>query len=163
LADTAFETTMRVNYFGTLYTIRAALPAMRHRGRGRIVLVSSAAGLIGVFGYTAYSPSKFALRGLAESLRGEVGRDGVRISILYAPDTDTPALAEENLIKPIETKRISSFAKLLQPDEVAQALETGLLRGHFSVAPGWKTRIFHRFGSLIEPVLARYFDHLSRS
>ena len=40
---------------------------------GRIMFVSSQAGQIGLFGYTAYSPSKFALRGLAESLQMEVG------------------------------------------------------------------------------------------
>lgn len=39
---------------------------------GRIMFVSSQAGQIGLFGYTAYSPSKFALRGLAESLQMEV-------------------------------------------------------------------------------------------
>lgn len=162
LDDAIFETTMRINYFGTLYTLRAALPAMRSRRRGRVVLVSSAAGLIGVFGYTAYSPTKFALRGLAEALRGEIGRDGVGVSIVYPPDTDTPQLAEENLTKPAETKRINASAKTLQPDQVAEAVERAVLKGRFAITPGWETRILHRFGSLIEPLLAWQFDRLSR-
>ena len=67
----AFHRTMAVNYFGTLHLIRAVLPAMRaHRG-GRIVLVASGAALIGLYGYSSYAPSKFAVRGLAEALRSE--------------------------------------------------------------------------------------------
>ena len=96
LARDVFEEAMRVNYFGTLDVIRAAVPEMRARRRGRIVLVSSGAGLVGIFGYTAYAPSKFALRGLAEALRAELRADGVGVSIVYPPDTDTPQFAEEN-------------------------------------------------------------------
>lgn len=72
-----FERTMAVNYFGTLYCIRAALPAMEQQRCGQIVCVSSGAGLVGLYGYTAYSPSKFALRGLAEALRGELKPNGI--------------------------------------------------------------------------------------
>ena len=91
-----FEETMRVNYLGTLYALRAVLPGMRARGRGHVVLVSSGAGIVGIFGYAAYSPSKFALRGLAEVLRAEFAQEAVRVSIVYPPDTDTPQLAAEN-------------------------------------------------------------------
>jgi len=51
-----FEQTMAVNYFGTLYSIRAALPGMLERKKGRIVMISSGAGLIGIYGYSAYCP-----------------------------------------------------------------------------------------------------------
>lgn len=162
LDDQIFETTMRTNYFGTLYTLQATLPAMRRRARGRVLLVSSAAGLIGVFGYTAYSPTKFALRGLAESLRGEIGRDGVGVSILYPPDTDTPQLAEENLTKPAETKLINASAKMMQPEDVARVTVAGLCAGRFAITPGWEVRALHRLGSLVEPILAWHFDRLVR-
>ncbi len=105
-----FEQTMAINYFGSLYCIKAALPAMQPNSH--IVLVSSSAGLIGIYGYSAYSPSKFAVRGLAESLRGELKGLGVGISIIYPPDTDTPQLAEENKTKPLATKLITATAKV---------------------------------------------------
>jgi 3-dehydrosphinganine reductase len=58
----AFHRTMAVNYFGALHLIRAVLPTMRaHRG-GRIVLVASGAALIGLYGFSSYAPSKFAVR-----------------------------------------------------------------------------------------------------
>ena len=63
---------MDVNYIGTVNVTKAVVGGMMERNKGRIVLVSSQAGQLGVFGYTAYSSTKFALRGLAESLQMEV-------------------------------------------------------------------------------------------
>ena len=63
---------MDVNYMGSVYATRAVIPGMKQRRRGRVVFVSSVAGVFGLFGFTAYSASKFALRGLAESLQMEV-------------------------------------------------------------------------------------------
>lgn len=51
---------------------------------GRIMFVSSQAGQIGLFGYTAYSPSKFALRGLAESLQMEVSFTSLQLNVVFA-------------------------------------------------------------------------------
>ncbi|MEE6465226.1 hypothetical protein FKM82_006495 [Ascaphus truei] len=67
-----FARLMEVNYLGSVYPSRAVIATMKERRMGRIVFVSSQAGQLGLFGYTAYSPTKFALRGLAESLQMEV-------------------------------------------------------------------------------------------
>jgi 3-dehydrosphinganine reductase len=58
-----------VNFMGTVNSIKAAYASVTRKPGGIIVLVSSQAGQVGVFGYTAYSASKFALRGLAEALQ----------------------------------------------------------------------------------------------
>ena len=63
---------MDLNYHGSVRLTRAVVPSLMRQQQGRVVLVSSMAGQIGVFGYSAYSPSKFALRGLAEVLQMEV-------------------------------------------------------------------------------------------
>lgn len=63
---------MSLNYLGSVYPSRAVITTMKERRVGRIVFVSSQAGQLGLFGFTAYSPSKFALRGLAEALQMEV-------------------------------------------------------------------------------------------
>lgn len=63
---------MDVNFFSTVNVTKAAIPSMIEQQFGRIVMVSSMAGQVGVFGFTAYSPSKFALRGFAEALQMEV-------------------------------------------------------------------------------------------
>nr|VFJ58875.1 MAG: 3-dehydrosphinganine reductase [Candidatus Kentron sp. FW] len=157
-----FRETMAVNYFGTLYLIKAALPAMRGRKTGRVVMISSGAGLVGLFGYTAYGPSKFALRGLAESLRAELKPDGIGVSIVYPPDTDTPQLAAENLIKPAETRAISSTAKTWDADDVAAVILKGIRKDRFSITPGWEMTLLAVLHSLIGPLLFRYFDGLAR-
>ncbi|KAJ6654705.1 hypothetical protein lerEdw1_006666 [Lerista edwardsae] len=91
-----FEQLMAVNYLGTVYPTRAVVPTMKERRMGRIVFVSSQAGQIGVFGYSAYSATKFALRGLAEALQMEVKPYNIYITVAYPPDTDTPGYAEES-------------------------------------------------------------------
>lgn len=49
---------------------------------------------MGIYGYTAYSASKFALRGVAEALQQEVIADDIHVSLIFPPDTDTPGLEE---------------------------------------------------------------------
>ena len=160
LASFDFEEAMAVNYFGTLHVLRAVLPAQRARGSGHVVLVSSGAGLTGVFGYAAYAPSKFAVRGLAEVLRNELSREGVGVSVVFPPDTDTPQLMAENRTKPAETFAIASQARVMTADAVAKAILHGVKRGRFSITPGLEMRLLARWGSLIAPFLHRHFDHV---
>ena len=100
---------MKINLYGARNAIAALLPHMRNQG-GHIVNVSSIAGLIGVFGYTDYCASKFGLIGFSEALRSELDSQGIMVSVLCPPDTDTPGLAEENLTKPPETLAVSESA-----------------------------------------------------
>nr|XP_009919745.1 PREDICTED: 3-ketodihydrosphingosine reductase isoform X2 [Haliaeetus albicilla] len=95
----SFERLMAVNYLGSVYPSRAVIATMKERRMGRIVFVSSQAGQLGLFGYTAYSPTKFALRGLAEALQMEVKHYNVYVTVAYPPDTDTPGFAEESKTK----------------------------------------------------------------
>jgi 3-dehydrosphinganine reductase len=161
LPEEVFERAMAVNYFGTLYAVRAALPSMVERRKGRLVLISSGAGLIGTYGYTAYSPSKFALRGLAEALRGELGQSGIGVSIVYPPDTDTPQLREENKTKPEVAKRITGTARTRSAEAVAEKIMQGIEKGAFAITPGWEMTLFFRFQSFLAPLAQRYFDYLA--
>lgn len=157
-----FEQAMSVNYFGTLYAIKAALPTMKQKGQGRIVIISSGAALIGLYGYTAYGPSKFALRGLAESLRGELKGLGIGVTIVYPPDTDTPQLAAENKTKPEETKQITGTAEMWQPDRLAAVILQGIEQNKFAIAPGLELTLLNRLHSLLAPILNWYFDGIVR-
>jgi 3-dehydrosphinganine reductase len=155
-----FEQIMAVNYFGSLYSVKAVLPAMVERQQGHIVLLSSGAGLIGIYGYSAYCPAKFAIRGLAESLRGELKPKGIKITVVYPPDTDTPQLAAENKIKPLETKQITATAKVLSAEAVAQEILRGVAKNKFAIAPGMELTILNRWHSLLSPLLNWYFDRI---
>jgi 3-dehydrosphinganine reductase len=155
-----FERTMAVNYFGSLYSIQAALPTLIAQKQGQIVLISSGAGSIGIYGYTAYSSSKFAVRGLAESLRGELKPKGIRVSIVYPPDTDTPQLAQENKTKPPETKAITATAATWTAEAVAQTILTGIERRQIEITPGLEMTVLNRWHSLLKPLLNWYFDKI---
>lgn len=135
-----FEETLRTNFFGVWYTIAALVPRMKEKG-GYIANVSSMGGLIGVFGYTDYSASKFAIVGFSEALRCELRRYGIRVCVLCPPDTDTPAFPIENLTKPKETKALSGAAKLMSPDDVAAALLKGIRKGRFLILPNLEGRL----------------------
>jgi 3-dehydrosphinganine reductase len=155
------ERSMAVNYFGTLYVVRSALPAMRARRRGRILLVSSGAGLMGLFGYTSYCPSKFALRGLAEALRAELRADNIGVSIAYPPDTETPMLEEENKTKPEETKLMTGIVKTWSAAAVVTCMMRGIKRGAFGITPGWQLTAMNRMPGLVIPFLHWYCDRLA--
>ncbi|MEW5736649.1 MAG: SDR family oxidoreductase [Thermodesulfobacteriota bacterium] len=135
VTDQQFDETMKINLYGVWNTTRAVLPYLRKPG-GRLVHTSSVAGLIGVYGYTDYCASKFAIIGLCEALRAELLPMGIRVSVLCPPDTDTPGLAEENKTKPQETFAISENAKLLSADDVAKALLSGMAANKFLIIPG---------------------------
>jgi NAD(P)-dependent dehydrogenase (short-subunit alcohol dehydrogenase family) len=81
-----FEEAMAVHFWGPLHTMLAAIPAMREKGGGRIVNVSSIGGRVGVPHLTPYCASKFALAGLSDSMRGELAKDGISVT------TVTPGL-----------------------------------------------------------------------
>lgn len=77
-----YEDLMRVNLWGSVWCTHAALPYLKET-QGRIVAVSSLAGLIGVPGRTAYSASKFAMTGFFEALRAELKPAGVSVTTAY--------------------------------------------------------------------------------
>uniref|UniRef100_A0A667Z8J8 3-dehydrosphinganine reductase n=1 Tax=Myripristis murdjan TaxID=586833 RepID=A0A667Z8J8_9TELE len=131
-----FKRLMEVNYLGSVYPTRAVITTMKERRMGRIMFVSSQAGQIGLFGYTAYSPSKFALRGLAESLQMEMKPYNIYVTVAYPPDTDTPGLAEENKTKPLETKLISETSGVCQPEQVAKIVVRDAVQGNFNSSVG---------------------------
>ncbi|MGQ9537004.1 MAG: SDR family oxidoreductase [Actinomycetota bacterium] len=130
-----FDETMKIHAYGAWNTVSALFPHMRKRG-GYIVNTSSVLGFMGIFGYTDYAASKFAVVGFSEALRSEARRHGIGVSVLCPPDTDTPGFAVENLTKPLETRAISEGGGLLQPGQVAEALLKGMKKGVFMIGPG---------------------------
>jgi len=140
IPDAQFERTIDVHLKGTWYVTKTLLPYLK-KNRGTIVNVSSLAGLVGVFGYTAYSAAKAGVIGFSEALRSELAVEGVQVAVLCPPDTDTPGFERENRTKPEETKVISKNAGVLKPEKVAQELFRGLSRRKFLIVPGLEARL----------------------
>ncbi len=77
-----YQRLMQINLWGSAWCTQAALPHLE-ASRGRIVAVSSLAGLVGVPGRTAYCATKFAMTGFFEALRVELAPKGVSVTIAY--------------------------------------------------------------------------------
>jgi NADP-dependent 3-hydroxy acid dehydrogenase YdfG len=90
-----FHRMMDLNFYGALRVIKAVLPAMRARGSGHVVFVSSIAGRIAIPGGAAYAASKFALEATAEALAMETANFGLRVNIIEPGPvaTDGPSSA----------------------------------------------------------------------
>jgi 3-dehydrosphinganine reductase len=154
---------MEINYFGQLIPIRLVVPHMLEAGRGHIVTVSSVLGFMGIMGYAAYCPSKFALVGLTSALRSELEPKGLRFSVVYPPDVDTPGFAEENLHKPVECREMSRRGGLLGAETAAAEILRGLVRGRFEIPLG-EARFVHRmvrwFPELVHRIVARDYANI---
>ncbi|XP_030923603.1 3-dehydrosphinganine reductase TSC10A-like isoform X1 [Quercus lobata] len=126
-----------VNLMGSFHMIKAALPSIKNnrtdRGPASIALMSSQAGQVGIYGYTAYSASKFGLRGLAEALQQEVIADDIHVSLIFPPDTDTPGLVEETKLRPQLTSIIAASSGAMKADEVARKALSGIKSGSFFI------------------------------
>jgi len=154
---------LEINYLGTLHAVRAVVPSMRAAAGGHVVLVSSGAGLFGIYGYSAYAPSKFAVRGLAEVLRVELAEHGIAVTLACPPDTDTPQLAAETAARPAATAAIAAGGGVWSADAVAEAILAAATRGRFLVAPGLTLGILARLHSLIGPLLRFHQRRIARS
>ncbi|UQA90619.1 SDR family oxidoreductase [Streptomyces halobius] len=163
MPDDVFRTMMEVDYFGTLWAVRAVVPGMVCRGRGTVVTVASTAALVGVCGYTAYGPAKFAVRGLTEALRNELCPHGIRVAGVFPPDVDTPQLAEEKRQRPAELDAIPNPSSPLAPGTVARGVLRGLDRGRPLIYLDGSTRLLAGWGGVMGPLLRRYLDGKIRS
>mmetsp|Transcript_36323 Transcript_36323/g.65033 ORF Transcript_36323/g.65033 Transcript_36323/m.65033 type:complete len:297 (-) Transcript_36323:680-1570(-) len=134
--DDAFRQAMDLNYYGTLNAVRAVTPSMQDRRKGRIVLVSSGLALTGYIGYSAYCPSKWAVRGLGEALRSELLPYDIRVQQVYPPGMDTPGFLIENQTKPEETKAIEAGEVTHQPEKCAVAAYKEICRGNYHITCG---------------------------
>jgi len=81
-SDAELVSQFNTNVFGVAYVTRAVLPHMRKRRSGHIFNISSAAGVAGFAGASAYSASKFALEGMSEGLAQEVAPLGIKLTIV---------------------------------------------------------------------------------
>src|ERR1051326_1955028 len=76
------ELLMRTNYLGPVALTKALLPSMRARRQGHFIVVTSVLGKIGLPGRSGYCASKHALHGFFETIRAELWRDGIRVTLV---------------------------------------------------------------------------------
>ncbi len=161
LSTEIFRWNMDINYYGTVYVLKALVPGMIRRGSGQIINVSSGVGLFNVYGYTAYGASKYAINGLTEALRMELKPHGIQVSLVIPADTNTPQLEYELQYKPEITKQITQVAGLMQPEQVARDVFAQAARGKYLILPGNDTKFLYALLRILgRGAFYAYFDSL---
>lgn len=139
--DTAiFRSMMRTNFFGTVYPTKAIVPGMIQRKSGHIVNFGSMAGVLGVYGYTAYGASKAAIRGFSSALRDEMRLYGVHVSVVYPTDIQTPQLEYEKPLQPAITRIIAGNP--VTAEYAAGVIVDGIARHRFVITPGFDATLY---------------------
>lgn len=116
------EQLMQTNFFGTVYTTKAALPYLL-ANKGTIVGVSSIAGYRGLPGRTGYSASKFAMNGFLEALRTELLPQGINV-LTAAPGFTASNIRHTALLANGQHQNDTprNEGKMMTSEEVAQHL-----------------------------------------
>jgi NADP-dependent 3-hydroxy acid dehydrogenase YdfG len=121
LTPATWQTTLAVNLAAPAEVTRLLLPRLRHRA-GHVVFVNSTAGLATRADWAAYSASKFGLRALADGLRAEEGRTGLRFTTMYPGRTATPMQESVHRYE----GRAYEPGRWIEPDTVASAVVAAL-------------------------------------
>jgi NADP-dependent 3-hydroxy acid dehydrogenase YdfG len=117
LTTEIWDRMVSVNLNGAYYITRALLPAMRERGAGHLIYISSVSGLFADVSGAAYQASKRGLLGLAHAIRVEEKENGIRTCVVCPGLVDTEIL-DRRPIKP----SAETLAKALRPEDVAEAV-----------------------------------------
>ena len=157
-----FKNLMDVNYLGTVYMSKLVVPKMIVRKTGYIVNLSSYVALVGYYGYTAYAPTKYAVRGFSRCLRSELKPYGIDVSVVIPQDTDTPQLAFERSHLPLVTQKTNKLLEkifgsnsLISADKAANYIIYGMKKRKFSIYFGTVGVLT----SLITPLIGRLLYH----
>jgi NAD(P)-dependent dehydrogenase (short-subunit alcohol dehydrogenase family) len=92
------EDQFATNFYGVVFPLRAVLPTMRRQKSGRIINVSSMAGVIGYATASAYAATKFAVEGLSLSVAQEVERFGIKVTLVEPGFFRTDLLAPQSVV-----------------------------------------------------------------
>jgi NAD(P)-dependent dehydrogenase (short-subunit alcohol dehydrogenase family) len=111
------RTMMDINFMGTYHCVRAALPAMRQQGHGHFVFLSSVAGKLCPPLLSAYSATKWAVRGFASTLRAELYGTGIGATTVYPAWVDTPMIHQET-----DGWESMHIEVMLTPEQVAKEI-----------------------------------------
>jgi short-subunit dehydrogenase len=165
---------MDINFWGVVRGTRAFMTHLQSRPQAHIVNISSIFGIIAPSGQSAYSASKFAVRGFSESLRHELAtnKSSVRLSVVHPGGVKTNialrALAGAHLRESVNPKELGDrFEQLARtsPEAAAQRIVRGIERNDPRILIGWDARLLDLFQRLRPAtywaLLGRAFNRIS--
>jgi short-subunit dehydrogenase len=157
MQTSALRELFETNFFGAIHCIQAVVPAMRERGGGSIVNISSVAGHIPVPFMSLYSASKFAMNALGKGARLELKRDNINVVTVCPGYVSTEFGAHvvanrQGNVRPPSVKGVTA-------ERVAQAAYRGYRSGKREVVVPWTMipaiKLYQLFPGLVEWVMGR--------
>jgi short-subunit dehydrogenase len=151
---------MNVNFWGTVYCTKYALPEIL-KTKGSIAGVISTAGYVAIPGRTGYVTSKYAIRGFLETLRIEHLNDGINI-LVFAPGYTASNVRNAALLADGSPQGYSpkDEGKLMSAEKVAEKLAYGLYRRKkemiLTALGYWDIWLYRRFPRLMDRVQLHY-------
>lgn len=143
---------MQVNTLSPMHLSGLFLPEMIARGSGHMVFVSSVAGFVPTAFESAYSASKFALRGFGMALSGELAGTGVSVTNIYPFWADTQILNSDSFGRK-QAKRVPSFL-VDSPEKVVSEAIRGIEKRKRHVYPGFFAKAVWQLTRL-RPIVGR--------
>lgn len=142
-ANDTWQRCWEVHVMAQVYAARAVLPAMIARGDGYLLQMASAAGLLSQIGDAAYSATKHAAVGFAESLAISHADQGIKVSVICPQYVATPMLGYGDAA----AADADDLPDVLTPDQVADAVIEGIRRETFLILPHPQVAKFIQFKS----------------
>lgn len=120
-----------INYWGVMYGCKFFLPHLLEADEGHIVNMSSLAGLTGMKGQCSYAATKFAVRGLSESLYIELAGTNVGITCVHPGSVATNILAAARMEEAHREKMLKFFHMAMPPERAARLVVKAMERNRF--------------------------------
>lgn len=154
----AIEKVMHVNFYGTLYMVKAFLPELLKRPEAYIVNVSSMGGFLPVPGQSVYGASKAAVKLMTEGLYSELKDTNVHVSVVFpgATATNITENSEVNSPKPPKDDQQKQSYQMLSPKEAAQIIIKGMEKNKLQIFTGSDSKFMNTLYR-INPVFATNF------
>ena len=144
-----------VNFMGTFFGARAALPVFRRQQEGHLTIVSSIVGQRGIAEMSGYTATKAAQVGFAESLRTEFTGTSIQISVVFPVSTETEF---RSAMERDFGHSVTGLGPRQSMDDVARAIVRGIRRGDVEIYPHGPSRAL----TVLNAVAPRFTDRLVR-
>jgi NAD(P)-dependent dehydrogenase (short-subunit alcohol dehydrogenase family) len=167
ISEIDFKKVIDVNMWGVYYGIRAFLPYLKSMPEAVIVNMSSVAGLVGLYGYSPYAMSKFAIRGLTEALQSELSGSNVALLIVHPGGVKTNIIKNAPDLKNDQQREAShaEFSRfaLIAPETAARKILSAIRKNKRQLVFGIDARIVNfirgmfpgRFPSILKAIFSQ--------
>ena len=137
----AIERVFNINFYGTLYMIKAFLPHLLSRPQAHIVNISSMGGFLPVPGQTVYGASKAAVKLLTEGLNSELLNTNIKVSVVFPGAIGTNIAVNSGVAGSLQQDQEQNSYKSLPPQDAAEIIIDGMEKDKYRILVGQDSKM----------------------